>query len=150
MVRAPACQSRGQCIGRSGEIMVRAPACQSRGQCIGRSGDIMVRAPACQSRGQCIGRSGEIMVRAPACQSRGQCIGRSGDIMVRAPACQSRGQWFDSTFAVSKLRQFWSPHFACAIGLFYLVSMAGEVKYPMQGNGKKPVMDSLNLEGTLQ
>ena len=45
--------------------------------------------------------------------------------------------------AISKLGKFFSPHFACsfgrdtkAVGPFYLVSMPGEVKDPMQGNGK--------------
>ena len=33
-----------------------------------------------------------------------------------------------------------------AAGPFYLVSMTGEVKDPMQGNGKKYVVDSLTLE----
>ena len=42
--------------------------------------------------------------------------------------------------AVLKFRQFRSPHIACVLeealktgGLFYLVSMPGEVKYPTQG-----------------
>ena len=54
--------------------------------------------------------------------------------------------------AVWKLGQFRLPHFACvfrktlkAVGPFYLVSMPGEVKDPMQGNGKT-VVDSLTLE----
>ena len=31
----------------------------------------------------------------------------------RAPDCQSRGRWFNPTSAVSKPRQFRSPHIAC-------------------------------------
>ena len=72
--------------------------------------------------------------------------------MVKAPACRSRGWYFDSTSVISKLGQFYSPHFAClseetlkTIGPFYLVSMPEEVKDPTQGNGKN-VMDSLTLE----
>ena len=45
--------------------------------------------------------------------------------------------------ATSKLGQLRSPHFAClseetvkAVDPFYLVSVPGEVKDPMQGNGK--------------
>ena len=56
--------------------------------------------------------------------------------------------------AISKLRQFRSPHICLclseetlkAIGPFYLVSMPGEVKYPTQGVNVYPVVDSLILE----
>ena len=56
------------------------------------------------------------IIRGPAFRlSCNPCIGewiRSGGLMVRAPACRSRGRWFDSTYSVSKLGQFRSPHFA--------------------------------------
>ena len=59
----------------------------------------------------------------------------------RAPDCQSRGRWFYPPAAVSKLRQFCSPHICLclseetlkAVGPFYLVCMLGEVKDPAQG-----------------
>ena len=56
--------------------------------------------------------------------------------------------------AVSKLRQFRSPHICLCLseetlkadGPFYLVSMTGEVKDPRQGVNVKSVVDSLILE----
>ena len=56
--------------------------------------------------------------------------------------------------AVSKLRQFRSPHICLCLseetlkvgGPFYLVSMPEEVKDPTQGVNALPVVDSLILE----
>ena len=52
--------------------------------------------------------------------------------------------------AISKLRQFRSPHICLCLsektlkagGPFYLVSMPGEVKDPTQGVNVEPVVDS--------
>ena len=57
---------------------------------------------------------------------------------------QSMDRSLSPPAAVSKFGQLCSPHFACffrkrhlkVVGPFYLVSMPGEVKDPMQGNGK--------------
>ena len=59
--------------------------------------------------------------------------------------------------AVSKLRQFRSPHICLCLseetlkagGPFFLVSMPGEVKDPTEGINIYPVVDSLNLERQL-
>ena len=56
--------------------------------------------------------------------------------------------------AVSKLRQFRSPHICLCLseetlkagGPFYLVSVPGEVKDPTQGVNVQPVVDPLILE----
>ena len=56
--------------------------------------------------------------------------------------------------AVSKLRQFLSPHICLCLseetlkagGPFYLVSMPGEVKDPTQGVNVQTVVDSLTLD----
>ena len=61
-------------------------------------------------------------------------------VIVRAPDCRSRGQWFDSTCCHFEAYEiFFTPLCLClseAVGQFYLVSMPGEVKDPMQGNEK--------------
>ena len=59
----------------------------------------------------------------------------------RAPDCQSGGGDSIPPAAVSKIRQFRSPHICLCLseetlkagGPFYLVSMPGEVKDPTQG-----------------
>ena len=59
----------------------------------------------------------------------------------RAPDGQSRGWGSIPPTAVSKLKQFHSPHICLCLseetlkagGPFYLVSMPGEVKDPTQG-----------------
>ena len=59
----------------------------------------------------------------------------------RAQDCQSRVSGSIPPAAVSKLRQFHSPHICLCLseetlkagGPFYLVSMPGEVKDPIQG-----------------
>ena len=64
----------------------------------------------------------------------------SGGLLIGQPGCPSRGQWFYSTCNHFKT---WAISFTPlleetlkAVSTFYMVSVPGEVKDPMQGNDK--------------